>query len=158
MQHLLSSKRAVACGAPRTKVEGAASLAVEVVVKQPGHTRRRQAGSGSIVALLDVVDGVAVAAGHVVARGREGVHEVEEADVAVSAGGVRAASGDGVVALVLGGAQVRDLLALVVGLQGFGAAGDEGGGILLVVGSVVGESLGVVVVGGAEGRALLSQT
>jgi len=99
------------------------------------------------VSLIHVVDGVAVAARWAIALGREGVHEVEEAHVAVLAAAVSAAAGDGVVALVLGGAQVGDLLALVVGQQGFTAASYEGGGVLLVVSGVIGEALGVVVVG-----------
>jgi hypothetical protein len=101
------------------------------------------------VRLLDVVDGVAVAAGRAVAAvGREHVHEVEEADVAVAAGGVGTAIRL-VVAGVEGGAQVGDLFALVVGANGVVAAGDEGGVVGLLGGSVIAEAGRVVVVVGA---------
>lgn len=146
---LLSRVRAVTARPPGTKVKRTPTVTIKVVVKQPRHARARLACGSRIVRLLNIVDGIAVSAGRaVVALGREHVHEVGEAHVAVGAGGVRAAVGL-VVAGVEGGAQVGDLLALVVGADGVVALVDESGVVGLLVGSVVAEAGGIRVVVGA---------
>jgi hypothetical protein len=147
---LLSRVRAITISPPGPKVIRAATIAIEVIVKQPRHARARLARRSRIVSLLNIIDRVAVAAGRaVVALGREHVHEIGEAHVAVWAGRVRAAASDSVIADVLVRAQVRDLLALVVGADSVVAARDEGSAVLLLVGDVLAETFGVVVPGGA---------
>ena len=99
--------------------------------------------------LLDIVHSVAVAARWAIAAlGREHVHEVQEAHVAVAAGGVGAAVGL-VIAGVEGRAQVGDLLAHVVSADGVVALVHESGVVALLGGGVVAETGGIVVVVGA---------
>jgi hypothetical protein len=149
-QTLLYRVRAVAISPPGSKVIRTATIAIEVIVKQPGHARARLARRSRIVSLLNIIDRIAVAAGGaIVALRREHVHEIGEAHVAVGAGRVRAAASNSVIADVLVRAQVRDLLALVVGADSVVAARDEGGAVLLLVGGVLAETLRVVVPGWA---------
>jgi hypothetical protein len=141
--------RAITSRPPGTEVKCTPTIAVKVVVKQPRHARVRPASRSRIVRLLDIVDSIAVAAGRaVVALGREHVHEVEEADVAVAAGGESAAVRL-VVTRVERGSEIADLLAFVVGADGVVALGDEGGVVVLLGRLVVAEAGRVVVVVGA---------
>lgn len=133
------------------KVTSPVSLSIEVIGEQTGNTSIRTESSRGVVRHVDVIDGVTVAVRRRVASGTEPIDEVQEAFVAVLTGAVGATAGHGVVSVVLEGAKVGDLLALVVLAEGFAAAVDDCLAVLLVVGGVVGESFGPVVVVGAVG-------
>lgn len=149
--HPLTRVGVISLLSPGSIVRSPATLTVEVVIKQTRQSSGTPKGSRSIVRQVNVIDSIAVTVGRRLAGRTEPIDEVQETRIAVGASGVRAAAGHGVVAVVLDGAEVRDLLALVVLEESLAATGDHGLTVLLVVRGVVGEAFGPVVVSRAVG-------
>lgn len=149
--HPLTRVGVISLLSPGSIVRSPATLTVEVVIKQTRQSCSGSEGSGSIVRQVNVIDRIAVTVRRRLAGRAEPIDEVQETSIAVGTGGVCAAAGDGVVAVVLDGAEVGDLLALVILKKGFATTGDHGLTVLLIVGGVVGEAFGPVVVSRAVG-------